>query len=57
LLLLADAFSTKLEGEYADLWAKIAIASKNGDSSSLYEPIGHEVKSPTLAGVSSQTLC
>ena len=65
LLLLADAFSTKLEGEYADLWAKIAIASKNGDSSSLCniftddtirflslvsdEPIGHEVKSPTFS--------
>jgi hypothetical protein len=35
LLLLADAFSIKVEGEYADLWTKITTASKNGDSSSL----------------------
>ena len=33
LSLLADAFSTQVEGEYADLWTKITTASKNGDSS------------------------
>ena len=65
LLLLADAFSTKVEGEYADFWAKIATASNNGDSSSLCnvftddtvrflsfvpdESIEHEVKSPTFS--------
>jgi hypothetical protein len=64
LLLLANAFSTKLEGKHADLWAKIVIASKNGDSSSLRnifddtirflslvsdEPIGYEVKFPTFS--------
>ena len=65
LILLADAFSTKVvEGEYADLWAKISTASKDGDSSSLSniftddtirilslvpeEPIPREVRSPTF---------
>ena len=62
--LLADAFSTKVEGEFADLWAKMANASNNGDSSFLSniftddtisylslvpdEPSGQEVKSPTF---------
>jgi hypothetical protein len=69
LSLLADAFSTKVEGEYADLWAKITTASKDGDSSfptNIFtddtvnflsfvpdEPSGHEVKSPTFDLTSS----
>ena len=69
LSLLTDAFSTKVEGEYADLWVKITSASKNGDSSFLTniftddtisllssvpdKPIGHEVKSPTFDLASS----
>ena len=69
LSLLSDAFSTKVEGEYADLWSKIATASKNGDSSLLTniftddtitylsfvpdESSGHEVKTPTFDLASS----
>ena len=69
LSLLTDAFSTKVEGEYANLWIKITSASKNGDSSFLTniftddtisllssvpdKPSGHEVKSPTFDLVSS----
>ena len=69
LSLLSDAFSTKVEGEYADLWSKIAAASKNGDSSLLTniftddtitylsfvpdESSGHEVKTPTFDLASS----
>ena len=69
LSLLADAFSTKVEGEFADLWLKITTASKNGDSSFLpniftddtisylsfipNEPSGHEMKSPTFDLASS----
>ena len=33
-LLLVDAFSTTVEGEYAELWSKIIIASKDGESTS-----------------------
>ena len=67
LSLLTNAFSTKVEGEYADLWAKITTASKNGDSSFLINifaddtisflssvpDAGHEVKSPTFDLASS----
>ena len=64
LSLLSDALSTKVEGEYTDLWAKITAASKDGDSPSLCniftddtirflslvpgEPTRREVKSPTF---------
>ncbi|KAF9556204.1 hypothetical protein CPC08DRAFT_104563 [Agrocybe pediades] len=34
LNLLADAFSTTVEGEYAELWTKISAASKDGTSPS-----------------------
>ncbi|KAF4623663.1 hypothetical protein D9613_002322 [Agrocybe pediades] len=34
LNLLADAFSTTVEGEYAELWTKITAASKDGTSPS-----------------------
>ena len=68
LSLLADALSTKVEGEYADLWAKITTASKDGDNPSFSniftddtirflslvpeEPIGREVRSPTFSLIS-----
>ena len=69
LSILADAFSTKVEGEYADLWVKITTASKNGDDLFLPniftddtisylslvpdESSGQEVKSPTFDLASS----
>ena len=69
LSLLADAFSTEVEGEYAGLWAKITTASKQGDISFLTNIFtddtisylsfvqdgssGQEAKSPTFDLASS----